>query len=102
MGVETLSSTAGILLSLAFSYLPGFKTWYYPLASDKKQLIMVGLLFVVALGSVGLACTGLAADFGLTVTCDRVGVLAVVQAFIAALVANQAAYALTPKKTTVG
>lgn len=102
MGVETLSGIAAIVLSLAFSYVPGLAPWYDPLPSDKKQLIMVGVLFVVALGSVGLACTGLAADFGLTVTCDRVGVLAVVQAFIAALVANQAAYALTRKNPTVG
>jgi hypothetical protein len=98
MTVETLSAIVAIGMSLAFSYIPGLGPWYAPLPSEKKQLIMLGALFVVSLGVVGLACTGLAADFGLNITCDRAGVLAVVRAFIAALVANQAAYKLTPQR----
>lgn len=98
MTVELLSSISAILLSLAFSYIPGIEPWYEPLPSNTKRLIMVGVLFVVSLGAVGLACTGLAAEVGLELTCDRAGVLQVVSAFIAALVANQAAYKLTPRK----
>lgn len=98
MSVELLSSISAIFFSLAFSYIPGIETWYTPLPSNTKRLIMVGVLFVVSLGSVGLACTGLAADFGFELTCDRAGVLQVVSAFIAALMANQAAYKLTPRK----
>lgn len=98
MTVELLSSIAAIFFSLAFSYFPGVEAWYTPLPSNTKRLVMVGVLFVVSLGAVGLACTGLAADFGLELTCDRAGVLQVVSAFIAALMANQAAYKLTPRK----
>lgn len=102
MTAETLSAIVAIAMSLAFSYLPGLETWYDPLPSNVKRLIMLGALFVVSLGVVGLACTGLAADFGLNLTCDRAGVLALVRAFIAAAVANQTAYKLSPQRHPAG
>jgi len=40
MTPEILSSSAAIALSLLFSYVPGFKTWYEPLGGDLKRMVM--------------------------------------------------------------
>lgn len=98
MSAELLASTAAIVLSLLFSYVPGFKTWYEPLDADTKRLIMLGFLVLVAGGAFGLACAGLGAEIGIAVTCDQAGAWGLVRALIAAIVANQAAYALSPRK----
>ena len=48
MSAELLSSVSGIVLSLVFSYVPGVKEWFEPLANKYKQSIIGGLLVVVA------------------------------------------------------
>ncbi len=50
MTTETLSATAAILLSLAFSYLPGLSTAYQGLSSIHKRLVMLALLVLTAVG----------------------------------------------------
>lgn len=97
MNASGLAAVAGTILTLSFSYVPGLKDWYETQDGNVKRLIMLGLLVVVALGSFGLACANLAGDFGVTVTCDQAGVVGLVNALIAAVVANQAVYAITPK-----
>ncbi len=62
---------------------------------------MLAMLLLVALSVVGIACAGFAADLGLTVTCDRAGIVGVLQAFGAAVIANQAAYLATPQASAV-
>lgn len=94
MTADLLSSIVGILLSLAASYLPGFSGWYGPLDASRKRLVMLGLLALVGLGVYGLACAGL----NNSVTCDQSGLLALVNSFIAALIANQATYLVSPRK----
>ncbi len=47
-----------VLISILAWYIPGFKTWYEALASEKKQLFMVGLLFIVTVAVVGLSALG--------------------------------------------
>ena len=96
MTADSLAATAGVLLSLAFSYIPGLAEWYVLKADPVKRLIMLGLLLLVGLGAFGLACGGLAADFGLPVTCDKTGAIALLRSFSVAAIANQTAYALTP------
>jgi putative flippase GtrA len=91
-----LAAIAGILLSLLFSYLPGLKTWYSQKDSQTQSLIMLVLLLLTATGVYGLSCSGMWSF----VTCDNAGIKALIEAFIAALVANQAAYVLTPVATT--
>lgn len=97
MTAEELAGIAGMVLSLVFSYVPGLRQRYGALDGNRKRLVMLVALAVTALGVYGLACTGLGPDFGLAVTCDRQGAVALVQAFVMALVANQATYALTPR-----
>lgn len=48
----------GVLISLLAWYIPKFKDWYAALASEKKQLFMIGLLFLTMLGAVGLSLAG--------------------------------------------
>jgi len=97
MDVQTLSSVAGAVLSLIFSYIPGAKQWYGALDGTYKRLVMALLLALTAAVVYALSCTGWAHEFGLVVTCDRQGLAALLRAFLSALVANQATYLISPK-----
>ncbi len=94
MNAELLSAIAGSLLSLLFSYVPGASDWYGGLEPTKKRLVMLVALVLAALGAFALSC----ADVYNLVSCDREGVIKIVEAFYAALVANQATYLISPKK----
>ena len=98
MTADTLSASAAILLSLAFSYIPPIDELYQRLTATQKRLVMLAALLLTAAGSFALACAGLADQLGLPLTCDTPGALGLLRALIAALVANQAAYALSPRK----
>ena len=102
MSNEQLSAFAGVLLSLAFSYIPGLKDKFDSLDTVMKRLIMAGSLLIVSAGILALACFDLASSLGFTVVCDKTGVLTVVTNFVFALMANQATFTLTNvKKVTV-
>jgi uncharacterized membrane protein len=94
MTVELLSAIAGILLSLAFSYIPGLKTWYDQLAADAKRLVMLGALFLVAAAIYGLSCAGIYQ----IVPCDQAGLVKMIEIFVLALVANQSTFLISPRK----
>lgn len=92
-------SLAGIVLSLAFGYVPGLEAWYGALSTVGKRVVMLVLLFVVAFGYLALACSPFGAQFGIPVeVCTQAGAVTVVQAFIAALIANQATFLIAAKK----
>jgi hypothetical protein len=93
MTPEELGAIAALVLSLAMSYIPGLSDWYAGQGSDYKRLIMLGLLAVVSVGVFAMACAGLSD----AVVCDQAGALGLVKVFIAALVANQATYLVSPK-----
>jgi hypothetical protein len=90
---QTLAAVAGVVLSLLFSYVPGLRDWFDALAGDYKRLIMLVLLGAVALATFGLSCAGVIAD----VACTQQGALGLLNLFIAAAIANQAAYSFSPK-----
>lgn len=98
MSPEVLAGAAGIVLSLAFSYIPGLSGWYQKQDAVIKRLIMLAMLMVVAGAVFGLSCAGW---FGMAtyVACTQAGVETLVKAFILAMVANQAAYAISPLPT---
>ena len=93
MTAETLSAVAGVVLSLAFSYVPGVREWFDALDATRKRLIMALSLVIGSAGVVALSCWVISP----LVACNQGGVVALVSAFIAALVANQSAYLITPK-----
>lgn len=93
MTAEELSAIAGVVLSLAFSYVPGVSEWFDGLAKSYKQLLMGALLVIVAGSIFGLACGGVLD----VVVCDRAGALGLVKVLIAALIANQSTYLITKK-----
>lgn len=94
MTAEQLAALAGTVLSLALSYIPGLSTAYGNLDTTAKRLVMGVLLVAVSVGAFALACGNVIAD----VTCDRGSALGLVSALIAALVANQATFLISPRR----
>jgi hypothetical protein len=97
MSAELLASLAGILLSLLFSYIPKLSEWFAVLDGVYKRLIMAGLLVVVAGGAFGLSCAGVIS----AVTCDQPGAIGLIKAFLAALIANQSIFLISPETKRV-
>lgn len=94
-----LSALAGVLLSLLFEYTPKLSDWYNALSNQYQKLVMAGVLIVAALVAYGLTCGGLTVpgvNLG-TLTCTADGAKGLVEAFIAALVSNQATYLIARK-----
>lgn len=94
---EILSSLAGVILSLLFSYIPGLNVKFAALCAETKRLIMAGLLLLISAGIFGLSCGGILS----AVTCDQAGILRLVWMFVMAVVANQSTYQITPLPTAV-
>ena len=97
MSPQTLAAAAATVLSLLFSYIPGFKTWYTPLSPTMKRLVMLALVVLTAAGAFGLACAGWGDQLNIHLTCDHSGALVLFQSLIAALAANQATFLISPK-----
>lgn len=93
MTSDTLSAGAGIVLSLAFSYLPGLRQRYAQQEPEHKALGMLVALAVTAILALAISC----AKLQTVVTCDQPGVWSLVRAFVAAAVANQTTYTLTKR-----
>lgn len=92
MTVEQLGAIAGVILSLLFSYIPRLSGKFAALDATIKRLIMAGLLLLVAGGAMALSCAQLVN----AVECSQAGLLTLINTYIAALVANQAAYMIAP------
>ena len=99
MTPQSISTAAAVLLSLAFSYIPNLSDWYAKLDGVRKRLVMLCLLVAAALSAFVLACSGHASAFGLTVTCDEPGAIALLQSLVLAVMANQSAYLITPRRS---
>jgi hypothetical protein len=95
MNAEELSAVAGVMLSVGCSYLPGINEKFNLLDPTHKRLVMLGLLVLATLGVFGLSCL----DAGLSpvVQCSRTGAWGLARAFGLAVVANQAAFQMSPK-----
>lgn len=93
MTSEQLSTIAGVLLSLLFSYLPGLNEKFERLDRVAKRLVMLGLLLLSSGSVYALSCAGLLPR----VSCDQEGLWGLVEAFIGAMIANQSAYLLSPR-----
>jgi hypothetical protein len=98
MTAEQLSMIAGVVLSLAFSYIPGLKDWYASLEGTRKRLVMLGVLLISALAVFGLSC----ARLWIVVSCDQAGAIQLVTNFVAALISNQATFLISPQPAGSG
>lgn len=94
MNAEFLAYIAGIALSLIFSYIPLAQKYYDALDAIAKRLVMAGLLLLVAVAVYGLSCWGVISGY---VECTQTGLVSTIGFFIDALIANQAAYLISPK-----
>lgn len=94
-----VSLWAGILLSLIFSYVPGVKERFDARSATEKRLIMLAALLVVSIGLFAAACGKVLGNVPIiqTISCDQNGLVTVATYFVLALIANQAAYLVTPK-----
>ena len=93
MTAESLSMYAGVILSIVFSYIPGVNSWYGTRTPDLKRLVMLASLVIATAVIFGLACAGYWAG----VVCAQTGAVALVKLFVAALIANQATFLVSPK-----
>ena len=89
MSGEMLAGIGGVILQLAFAYIPGLSAWYEKQGGQIKGLVMLGSLFLVSIGAVALACLDW---FGIPLTCDQAGIEQVVKSFFIALASNQSIF----------
>lgn len=92
MSSEQLAAVAGVVLSLLFSYVPGLREKFAALEPTKKSLAMAAMLLIVAGGALGLSC----AQIINVIECSQGGAVQLVNVYIAALVANQAVFLISP------
>ena len=91
---------AGVLLSLVLSYTPGLAPKFDALENTHKRLWVLGILFVAAIVLFGAGCAGIdLPGIAVKATCDQAGAVGLINLFVAAVVGNQAAYLIAPKKS---
>lgn len=101
MTSEQLMLYAGVLLSLIFSYVPGANAWFAAKDANVKRLIMLGLIAVVTGVVFGMSCWSVTASWVPDLTCTTEGLKGLLAAFAVAVIANQAAYAISPEAKAV-
>jgi len=100
MTPDLLASLAGILISLACSYLPGVAPRYAALDPTSKRLVMAIALLGVSMGAFGLACVwggGLAGPLGIPLVCDGATAATLLRTLVLALAANQGMFLIAPR-----
>jgi hypothetical protein len=90
---EVLGMIAGVILSLAFSYIPGLNAWFAAKDPTFKRLVMLLLLAISAGAIFALSCGAILT----VITCDRAGVVQLVWIFILAVIANQSTFTISPQ-----
>jgi hypothetical protein len=98
MSPEELSAAAGVILSLSFSYIPGLHERYACLSPTHKRLVMLGLLGVAAMGAYALSCYGGSLGGPQPVECSQAGIWGLLKSLLAAVIANQCAFSVSPKR----
>lgn len=101
MSAEQFSAVAGLVLSLAFSYIPGLNEWFASKDSTTKRGLTALILLAIAFVAFGASCANLLAGLPITITCSQGGAVTLLFSFIAALSANQATFLLSPKPKNV-
>ena len=90
-----LASIVGVLLSLSFTYIPGWRVRYAELTSEIKSLIMLGCLVVATI------VLYLLVKFGVLIPTQPVNVWTFLWMLYLALTGNQITYKISPQPTDV-
>lgn len=98
LSAEVLAGFAGAIISIIFSYFPRLKDAFAALSTELKSGIMLGLLALTTAVITALDWFNVI-DAGLTF--DGQWVARVVFIFISAVIANQAAYKVSPQTKSV-
>ena len=93
---EALAALAGVLLSLAMSYIPGLSTGFAKLTTPGKQLVMATMLFLAAIGMAVWACSGHETGFGMCMGATDWRTM--LTTLVYSLMANQATHRISPKR----
>lgn len=86
--IITLSSIAGVILSLLFQYIPGLSDWYEAQTSQLKAGVMLACLVVATVVLYSASCN----DFISVIACDEQGLKTLALAFVMALAGNQSTH----------
>lgn len=90
---EFLTSAAGILLNVIFTYIPGATDWFERLKPPHKALFMLGLSVVIAGVVYGANCYGWAGGLGLPeAACTQTGLVELARLLAITFASNQVAY----------
>ena len=84
----SIGAVAGIILSLLFKYVPGLDGWYGNQDSNKKELVMLGIMVGAVVGAYSLSCVGWLDIYA----CTEMGAKDAMFALVGAVVGNQGAY----------
>lgn len=93
--MNAVAALAGMLLSLAFRFVPGLRTWFEGLSSEGKSGVMAILIILAGAGTALWQCSDPAAE-GTVRDCLSIGWRQYAAAIFSALVTNQATHQLTP------
>jgi hypothetical protein len=106
MNAEELAGAAGVVLSLLLSYVPGLNARFDALSPTGKRLVVLALLVAVAGGAFALGCW-LPTPHPLPLSpegargvfeCSQVGAWGLARVLAAAVITNQAAFLLSPRR----
>lgn len=88
--VTIILGILGVLLQLAFQYLPNFSTWYQNHANKGT----LALAFSAGIGAAyfGLSCTSYAADLKIALSCNQDGIFTLLNAIFIVATTQQLTY----------
>jgi hypothetical protein len=93
MTTEVIAAVSGIVLALAFEYIPGLHPWYNAQENNRQRLIMLAALALTVGGAYGLSCAGWLSLY----PCTELGGREAIFAFVTALVTNQSTHRILPR-----
>ena len=92
---QVILGGVGVALQLVFKYFPGVSPWFDGLKN--KALVALGFDAAFGVAYFGLACSSLAAQLNIQLSCDLPGLFVLANAIFLIAVAQQTAYLFTRK-----
>lgn len=93
--MNAVAALSGMLLSLAFRFVPGLRTWFEGLSAEGKSGVMAIMIVLAGVGTAVWQCSSPEGDATLG-SCLSLGWRQYAAAIFSALVTNQATFQITP------